>query len=245
MDAALTDLPLLATLAALGLTAGALTTLSGMGGGLVLVFALSLVLGPRPALVVSAAALLVGNLHRVWLYRGDLDRAVARRLLFGLVPGTLLGAVLTAGLSDGAIRVIMLVAAAGALARAASGARWSLPAASVAPAGGAVGFLAATTGGAAALLGPLLLSTGLSGRRYLAVVGVGASAMHVVRVGGYGAVGMWHPSYLGLAAGVAVAILAGNLVGDRLRDVVPARVGGALEVVTPVVCAGLAVAGLG
>ena len=60
----------------LGLLAGVLTTVSGMGGGLLVVFVLSWALGPKAALVVSTAALLVGNVHRAWLYRASVDGAV-------------------------------------------------------------------------------------------------------------------------------------------------------------------------
>jgi uncharacterized membrane protein YfcA len=228
----------------LGLVAGALTTVSGMGGGLVVVLVLSLAIGPKAALVVSASALMVGNLHRVWLYRADIDGGIVRRLLLGLVPGTLLGAWLAAGLPDDALRVIMLVAAVVAVARAMTGARWTLPRSSLTPAGAAVGFLAATAGGAAVLLGPVMLASGLDGRRYLAVCGVGATAMHVVRVTGYASVGLWQSWFLPPVVALAAAILVGNLAGRRLRDVVPDRVGGALEVMTPVVCAALALAGV-
>lgn len=235
----------LAWITALGLTAGALTTVSGMGGGLLAVFVLSLVIGPKAALVVSASALLIGNAHRMWLYRADVDRAVARRLLVGLVPGTLVGAWLAAGLPDDVIRVVMLVAALVSVVRAFSGARWTLPASSLTPAVALVGFFAATAGGAAALLGPVMLSSGLSGRRYLAVTAVGACAMHSVRIAGYGLAGLWHASYLPMIGALAAAILVGNLLGRRLRDVVPERAGNAIEVLTPVVCAALAIAGIG
>jgi uncharacterized protein len=232
-------------IAALGLAAGALTTVSGMGGGLLAVFVLSVAIGPKAALVVSACALLIGNAHRMWLYRADVDRTVARRLLLGLVPGTLLGAWLAAGMSDNVIRIVMLVAAFASLVRALSGAKWTLPPQSLTPAAAVVGFFAATAGGAAALLGPVMLSSGLTGRRYLAVTAVGAMAMHSVRIVGYGAAGLWHASYLPLIAALAAAILVGNLLGRRLRDVVPERAGNAIEVLTPCVCAALAVAGIG
>lgn len=235
----------LAWIAALGLAAGALTTVSGMGGGLLVVFVLSFVIGPKAALVVSASALLVGNVHRAWLYRASVDMDVVRRLLIGLVPGTLLGAWLAAGMSDNVIRVVMLAAALVSLGRAVTGATWKLPAGSLAPAAAVVGFFAATAGGAAALLGPVMLSSGLRGRRYLAVCAVGATAMHSVRITGYGLAGMWQASYLPLIVGLAAAILVGNLLGRNLRDVVPEKAGNALEVLTPVVCAGLAIAGIG
>jgi uncharacterized membrane protein YfcA len=232
-------------ISALGLAAGALTTVSGMGGGLLAVFVLSVAIGPKAALVVSAAALLVGNAHRMWLYRADVDTAVARRLLIGLVPGTLVGAWLAAGMSDEVIQIVMVVAAFASLARVVSGAKWTLPPKSLTPAAALVGFFAATAGGAAALLGPVMLSSGLTGRRYLAVTAVGAMAMHTVRIIGYGAAGLWHPSYLPLIGALAASILVGNLVGRRLRDVVSERAGNALEVATPCVCAVLALAGIG
>jgi uncharacterized membrane protein YfcA len=238
-------LVMLVWIAALGLVAGALTTVSGMGGGLVVVFVLSVVIGPKAALVVSAAALLVGNAHRMWLYRASVDAAVARRLLLGLVPGTLLGAWLAAGMSDRLISIVMLVAAFVSLGRALTGARWTLPATSLTPAAGVVGFFAATAGGAAALLGPVMLSSGLTGRHYLAVTAVGATAMHTVRITGYGLAGMWQASYLPIIGGLAAAILDGNLLGRNLREVVPEKAGNALEVLTPVVCAALAIAGIG
>ncbi len=140
----------LAGIVVLGLLAGVLTTVSGMGGGLLVVFVLSWALGPKAALVVSTAALLIGNVHRAWLYRANVDGAVVKLLLLGLVPGSLLGAVLAGGLPDGVIRIIMIAAAVAALARALGGARWSLPVAALPPAAAAVGLFAATAGGAAA-----------------------------------------------------------------------------------------------
>lgn len=227
----------------LGLLAGVLTTVSGMGGGLLVVFVLSWAIGPKAALVVSTAALLVGNVHRAWLYRTSVDGAVVKLLLLGLVPGSLLGAVLAGGLPDGVIRIIMIAAAAAALARALGGGRWALPVKALPPAAAAVGLFAATAGGAAAMMGPLLQSIGLSGQRYLAVVAVGATAMHSARIVGYSAAGLWDAAYLPMIAALAAAILVGNLLGRSLRERVPERAGAALEVGTPVVCALLATAG--
>src|SRR5688572_1452872 len=56
----------------LGIAAGFLTTVAGMGGGLLLVTALAVVWGPHVALPVTSLALLVGNLHRLALYRRHL-----------------------------------------------------------------------------------------------------------------------------------------------------------------------------
>jgi hypothetical protein len=67
----------LLTLVPLGLLAGVLTTVAGMGGGMMLVVVLSLVWDPRVALASTAPALLVGNAHRAYLYRAQVARQIS------------------------------------------------------------------------------------------------------------------------------------------------------------------------
>jgi hypothetical protein len=114
----------LVAILALGVVAGALTTVSGMGGGLLIVFVLSWVLGPKPALAVSAAALLCGNLHRAVLFRGAAPRRELAPLLWGLIPGALLGALVTRGLPDLVLRGLMVAVAVLAVVRHLAFARW-------------------------------------------------------------------------------------------------------------------------
>ena len=49
----------------LGVLAGALTTVAGLGGGMLLIYALAALGDPHVALAATAPALLVGNLHRL------------------------------------------------------------------------------------------------------------------------------------------------------------------------------------
>ena len=87
----------------LGLLAGLLTTVAGMGGGLFLIVALGVTRGPHVALALSAPALLLANLHRAWLFRAHLDRGVASRLAAGAIPGAILGAVVMQSLVSGMV----------------------------------------------------------------------------------------------------------------------------------------------
>src|SRR5690349_10895588 len=75
----------------LGLLAGALTTVAGLGGGMLLLLALATLGEPHEALAVTAPALLVGNLHRLWMGRRELDRETALPLVAGALPGALVG----------------------------------------------------------------------------------------------------------------------------------------------------------
>jgi len=154
---------MLAIVGLLGVIAGFLTTVSGMGGGLMLVVTLSVLWGPHVALPTTALALLVGNLHRLALFRGHLRTEIARPLLLGMVPGSIVGSLLIAGMPAGLIHGVMVGLAGFALARALLGWRWQIPRAALAPAGGAVGVMAGTSGGAAVLTAPLLLASGLRG----------------------------------------------------------------------------------
>ncbi len=236
--------PDLFAMVVLGLAAGVLTTVSGMGGGLLIVFVLSWMLGPKPGLAVSAAALLCGNLHRAVLYRHAAPRSVLTPLLLGLVPGALVGAVLTGGLPDAVLRWLMIAVALLAVARALAFADWQVPRRWLVPSGAAVGAVAATAGGAGVLLGPVLLSSGLAGEGYLAATAVASVALHGIRVVGYSAVGLFTAAWLPHVAVLAVAILAGNLLGHRLRGHIPPRVSSLIEIATPLVCAIVAAVGM-
>lgn len=230
---------------ALGALAGAVTTLSGLGGGLLLVTALTALWGPHLALPVSALALLVGNLHRLSLYRGHLRADLVRPLLVGLVPGSAVGAVLVSGIPAGVLRGAMVGLVAMSLARARAGATWRFPAAALAPVGGAVGVLAGAAGGAAVLTGPLVMSTGVHGDEYLATMSMTAVAMHLSRTAGYGAGGLIGATTIGWAALLAGALMLGNLLGRVVRRQVGQRTQTALEYGAMIAAAGLALVGIG
>lgn len=212
-------------LALLGLLAGVLTTLAGMGGGLFLLVALGLIYGPHVALAVTTPALLVSNLHRGWLFRGEIDWPLARLIAIGVIPGAIIGALILPGLPAAVVAALFTASTVFALLRATGRIvlepkpRWITAYAL------AIGALAATSGGAGMLIAPLVLSSGATGARYVATVAIGAVAMHLARVIGYGSVGLLVPAHLVDAAIILGGLLCGNLVGRRLRH----RIGPEIE----------------
>jgi len=112
------------------------------------------------------------------------------------------------------------------------------------PGGAVVGFVSGTSGGGGLIAGPMLLATGLSGKPYVATAAVGAASVHVGRMVGYGAGGVIDSRVLILGFVAAVAISAGNLVGDRIRRFVPEPVVPKLEIGVVVLAMGLALAGI-
>jgi uncharacterized membrane protein YfcA len=228
----------------LGILAGLLTTIAGLGGGILLQVALSLVVGPRLALAITAPALLVGNLHRAILYRAHVDRAVARSFALGALPGSLVGGLAAVVLPAWAMQGLMVAMAALAVSRHFGWWRWKPSAAVMLPAAAGIGAVSATSGGAGLLVSPLMLSAGLTGERYVSTVAVCAVAMHVGRLAAYSAGGLVTARTLALAAALTAAILVGNTLGARLRGSIPAAMAPRIELGVLGVATTLALAGV-
>jgi uncharacterized membrane protein YfcA len=236
----------------LGVTAGVLTTLAGQGGGLLLLLACAALVGPHEALAITAPALLLGNLHRSLLLRVHVDRAVALRMIAGAVPGALVGGLLAGVTPAWALRCLLVVMTAVAIAKAFGVIRFRVSRGALVPAGVVVGVMTGTSGGAGVLFAPVLLSVGLSGRAFVATSSAVALATHIGRVAGYAGLGLFSRSLVGPTIAVALSIFAGNAVGDRLRSSIlsgeaatSARRTAVLEYGTLVLCVALSVAGLG
>lgn len=232
-------------LVALGLAAGALTSLAGQGGGLFLLIACSAIHGPRAALAMTAPALLVGNLHRAWLYRRSVDRAVAWRMMLGGLPGALLGGLLAGAMPEGLFDVVLVGMATLAIAKALRWIRFAVPRGALAPAGFGIGAMTGTAGGAGVLLAPVLLSSGLSGATYVGTSSVVAVVTHVGRVAAYGSVGLFADGggrIIVAAAALALAIFAGNSLAERVRPLLSPRTYIRIEYATLIVCVALSVA---
>jgi uncharacterized membrane protein YfcA len=237
---------MLALLPFLGVASGALTTLAGLGGGILLLLALSLAWGPTAALAATAPALLLSNLHRFWMFRRDADRRVAVAFIAGALPGSIAGGAFAARVPEGILAWLMAAMTALALTRAFGWWKWEPRRSLLLPAGVGIGMLTGTSGGAGVLVAPLLLSTGLTGQAYVATAAICAVAMHTGRVLAYGAGGLVSGETLVRTGILTVALLFGNLVGKRLRArILDDRRAQRLEMATLVVCVGLSIAGVG
>lgn len=227
-----------------GVLAGALTTLAGLGGGMLLVATLSLLWDPATALAVTAPALLVGNAHRLWLFRRGLDRGVGLRFALGAIPGAFVGGLLAAALPAVVLHVLLIAITAAAIARARGWWQWRTPPSALAPIGGVAGMLTATTGGGGLLVTPMFLAHGLRGDAFIATSAAAAVAMHVGRIAAYGASGLVSTPTLASSAVLAVAILVGNVLGRRFRHSIGTAVSARITWATLIVALALAVAGL-
>jgi len=227
--------------AALG--AGVLTTLAGMGGGTVLVLLVLLTVDdPVTALAATSMRLLVGNLHRVLLFRQRVDWTLLRPFALGAVPAAMAAGWLVPSLPDSIVKALIGVVALVAVIGILFGVRIRPAAGAATTVGGVVGAVSATTGGGGLLAGPFFLASGLTGERYIATGACAALAVHIGRIVGYGGGGGLTRETVLLGMGFAVAIPLGNLVGKRIRPMISTRNGRRLEVGTAASLAVLAVA---
>lgn len=228
----------------LGIAAGMLTTISGFGGGMMLVAALAVVWDPIAALTVTSIALLVGNGQRMWMYRRTVSVRVAAPLLLGALPGSLAGATLAVAIPPTAVQVAILATTLLALGRGVFGWTFTPPRRALFLSGAVIGAIAATTGGAGVLIGPLILATGVTGDRYIGTMALVATTMHIGRLSGYALNGQVGASIIVAAAVLAASLIAGNLLGRAVRGKLTAAKLRIVEYAAPVVCAMVAFAGL-
>ncbi|MFO0661334.1 MAG: TSUP family transporter [Polyangiaceae bacterium] len=228
----------------MGVLAGLLTTIAGMGGGMLLLLAISATRGIHEALAITAPALLVSNLHRAVLYRREFSGRVAGAFSLGAAPGAILGGIIVPAIPTWVLNAILIGLTILALARARGWFAWSPSSKALIPAGFGIGFLTATAGGAGLLVGPLFLASGLRGSAYVATVSVAAVALHVSRLVGYSVSGLLRPELLLPAGLLVVGLLLGNLFGRSLRGRLSQETEIRIELGTLVTCTTLAVLGI-
>ena len=232
---------------ALGLAAGALTTVAGLGGGQLLVLALAALTTPHQALLLTAPALLVGNVHRGAMLRAHIVWPTALAFSLGAIPGGFFGGLVASALPAWVVHVLMGVMTLVAVVRAFAGKR-AIPVSRIPPValvggGFVLGAVCASSSGAGLILAPLLLLTGVGGRSYVATAAICAAVLHGGRLLGYAAGGMLDVGSLLPSAGLAAAIIAGNVLGERYRRSIPARLEPWIEQGTLVACVTLVVVG--
>ncbi len=229
----------------LGLVAGVLTTVAGMGGGLLLVVVLSAWKGPHFALAVTTPALLLANLHRAYLFRAVANREVAKAFALGAIPGAFVAGWFVPRLPEAALKVVLIGATLLTLARVMGWFRWQPGPRAITTGGAGIGVLTATAGGAGVLTGPLFMGAGLSGATYIGTIALGAVALHLGRVLGYGAGGLFAAELVLPMAILAFGLIGGNFAGKGLRRHITDKVESRIEIGALVACTTFAVLGLG
>jgi uncharacterized membrane protein YfcA len=231
-----------AGLVLVGVVAGAITTLAGAGGGLMLMVLLAwLRQDPVEGLAIATPALLVGNLHRLWWYWRELPMPLAPRYTGAVFLGALLGGSLLVSLPPQLVQASLVVAAILAVLTELAP-QLRVPAGQTVALGLGVG-VASATGGAGILSAPVLQASGLRGGAYLAALSAGAVAMHVGRGLMLGAAGRMEGQIWLAAMGLALGLPLGNMLGAWVRARVSDKSLGRVEIFTSTSIATMSVLG--
>ena len=205
------------------LIAGALDTVAGFGGGLLLLPVLVLVAGSKDAVLLAALIPLGWNLPRVIMLRQWIDWKITGLFTLGIVPGTALGALLLDSVDPDLLRrgigVLLLLFGIYYVLRlyfdlpGPRGAkRWVFP---------ILGLVSGIIGGLlGAGHGPFqaggLMSADVPVREATAINGALGGITALARIGSYGAAGLMHEGIWVPAIAGIIGAVAGAMLGIRL-----------------------------
>lgn len=206
-----------------GVAAGSITTIAGLGGGILLIAVLSLVWSPATVLATTTPALFVGNATRAVMLRDAIDWPVAARFALAGVPAAFLASLAAVALPAQVVRWViaaLLLAfvihelhprAAVAAADRAPGSPWLATAA-----GAIAGAVSGLAGGAGFVATPLLDRLGLTPTALVATGAVAMALVHAVKVVGFSYAEVLTAAALPAAAALTVGVVAGNALGARV-----------------------------
>lgn len=200
-----------------GVVAGIVSTIAGQGGGLLAMLALAGVIGPKEALVLTAPALAIANVHRSWLYRDSIQWKIVRHLSITVLPASLIVGALALRAPVMLLRALLFLAVGLALAKAFKLLSFTVPRSFFLPAGAVIGAFSASSGGAGLLLTPVLISAEITGEALVGTTAAIALVLNGGRLVGYAIGGSFNRSMLLLAAWMTFSIIAGNQMGHRIR----------------------------
>ncbi|HRQ71815.1 MAG TPA: sulfite exporter TauE/SafE family protein [Phycisphaerales bacterium] len=215
----------LAMLIGAALAASTVAAITGTGGGLILLPAMTLLFGLRDAVPMFAVAQLVGNLSRVILNRREVRLPVVGWFALGALPMAVLGAVafarapeagLVRGLGSFLIISVIVRHAQKKRLRTFSP-RWFTPI------GALFAFISAIIGTAGPFMAPFFLAFGLTKGAYIGTEAMATLAMHAGKIPTYYITGTL--SHVAIMVGLALGpvMILGSWHGKRIVDRIPGR----------------------
>lgn len=205
-----------------GWLAATVSGAAGFGGALLLLPAITYVVGAKAAIPVLTIAQLLGNLSRASFGFKEISWRPVLLFSIGAVPVSILGArlfvSLPAHLITQGLGVFLLLVVA--LRHTRFGKRPISPPL-LAPAGALVGFLSAVAGSAGPLGAAIFLSLGLTPTAYVASEAVTAVLMHLTKTVVYGRYSLISGQALLLGLTIGGAMVVGSWSGRKLIQRVP------------------------
>jgi uncharacterized membrane protein YfcA len=206
-------------LVALAAVAGAFaSSLTGVGGGIVLAVALAPIVGVAAVVPVLSVAMALNHATRIHVFRRDVDLAVAGLILLGAAPGAVLGAYALTRFDERGTALVLglFLVAIVVLRRVLGERRFRLPAGVIAVLAAGYGVLAGMTIGGGILVLPLLAAAGLSGARLVATDALVGLVVHALKAVVFGAAASLTMENALAGVVIGALMLPGTLLARRV-----------------------------
>lgn len=203
-----------------GLAAGVLSSVAGLGGGLVLIALLSIALTPQEVVALTAPVLMLGNLDRTLIYRRKIDRSILPWFLLGALPAAAFGAALLPHLPTNGLRLGMATLLLSFVLY--NVVPHGLPSSFLVPdrafvlVGIANGGLSSTIGGGGPVTAPFIHARGLLKGAFIGTESSCGLIVNLLKTAIFVASGLLLPQHFSLALASAITMAAGNRLGKVL-----------------------------
>jgi uncharacterized membrane protein YfcA len=163
---------------------GTVHTVSGLAGGVMLSIILTPLLGVTRVIPVLSVALLIGATSRLWVFRHLVDWKIYRSVMITGIPGLVIGAGIYSLLSPEAVAGVLGVFLIATIIarRTFEQTRFQIGARAFSVVGLIFGLVSGATVGGGMLLVPFLFGAGLTGERFVAMIGAVGFTLNGVKV---------------------------------------------------------------
>ncbi|MFI7688079.1 sulfite exporter TauE/SafE family protein [Nonomuraea sp. NPDC049655] len=209
-------IPTLLTASALAFALAWLSSVGGMGGGVLMLLAFTALFGPQVAVPTLTLTQLVSNGGRAWYNRRDVRWRVIKWHALGAIPFALAGGLLLPYVPGEplkrALGAFLIAVALWRRLRPTPGAPADKTFAAV---GAGAGLGSALFGAAGPLAAPFFLAKGLTGAAYVGTEAAASLIIHLTKTIAYGAGSLFSLHVLQLGVALTPAIVAGAWLGKR------------------------------
>ena len=217
-------------LAVVALAASTITAIAGVGGAIVLQFALTPIIGVSALVQTISVAMIVNNITKVNVFAKGIDWASCAFVTACAAPGCLIGSLIYSQLDERAITIILgvflVVIVVLKNVMPSDFGLWPKP--MIVGSAFVYGVLAGTTIGGGILLLPILMGTGLTG---MALIGTDAAvglAMHIVKTIVFGSTRVLTAHYATIGVLIGLVMIPGAFIARAILRHMPLKVHAAI-----------------
>jgi uncharacterized membrane protein YfcA len=213
-----------AFLASTALVASMVSAIGGLGGGLILYFAMLLSQPLSSVIPLHGATMLVSNVSRLWLLKSHVQWNLFRHFVFGVPIGAVIAVRYLGGVPSRVVYILLLLLIAYSLFKPKKLPEIRLPPRAFFLVGIAAGLLSILIGATGALVKPLFNRSDLTKEQIISSEAVFQAVTHLVKVPAFLWLGFAYRDRLGLILAMGACALIGSYSGVRVLRRVPGPV---------------------